>query len=303
MAAAVRLDAELVRRGLARSRQRAADLIAAGRVEVAGTIATKPAQPVTPDATVEVRGDDRTEYVSRAAHKLVGAIDAVDSLEPGAITVTGARCLDAGASTGGFTQVLLERGAAHVVAVDVGHGQMAEVVAADPRVTPLEGVNVRGLTHAETGGPVDLVVADLSFISLTVALPALLGVVGPHADLLVMVKPQFEVGRERLGSSGVVSSPDLREEAVTQVAEAAGRLGASVRGVLPSPLPGPSGNHEYFLWLRPGAPSEAAAPGGDDEARGALSAAVRSAVREDRPALVSTTPVAGQLAADEGRRP
>lgn len=281
----VRLDAELVRRGLARSRQRAADLIAAGRVEVAGAVATKPAQPVSPDADVDVRGDDRTEYVSRAAHKLVGALDAVAELVPGAVVVQGARCLDAGASTGGFTQVLLERGAAHVVAVDVGHGQMADVVAADPRVTSLEGVNVRGLTTGETGGLVGLVVADLSFISLTVALPALLGVAAPDADLLVMVKPQFEVGRERLGSSGVVSSPDLREEAVRQVAQAAERLGAVVRAVLPSPLPGPSGNHEYFLWLRPGAP----ASGGGAETDGTeLWAAVRAAVREDRALLVAS---------------
>ncbi len=283
MPASVRLDAELVRRGLARSRQRAADLIAAGRVEVGGAVATKPAQPVPPDAHVDVRGDDRTEYVSRAAHKLVGALDAVEALAPGAVSVRGARCLDAGASTGGFTQVLLERGAAHVVAVDVGHGQMADVVAGDPRVTALEGVNVRGLTPADTGGPVSLVVADLSFISLTVALPALLGVVADEADLLVMVKPQFEVGRERLGSSGVVSSPELREEAVRQVAHAAERLGAVVLAVLPSPLPGPSGNREYFLWLRPGGVSATPADVGGPE----LAEAVRVAVREDRAAQVT----------------
>ena len=283
MPASVRLDAELVRRGLARSRQRAADLIAAGRVEVAGAVATKPAQPVSPDADVDVRGGDRTEYVSRAAHKLVGALDGLEALAPGAVSLRGARCLDAGASTGGFTQVLLERGAAHVVAVDVGHGQMADVVAADPRVTSLEGVNVRGLTTTETGGTVAVVVADLSFISLTVALPALLGVAQPDADLLVMVKPQFEVGRERLGSSGVVSSPNLREEAVRHVAQAAGRLGAVVRAVLPSPLPGPSGNHEYFLWLRPGAPAaDDGADGGDD-----LRLAVQVAVREGRAVLVA----------------
>ena len=289
MSATVRLDAELVRRGLARSRQRAADLIAAGRVEVGGAVATKASQPVPPGTDVDVRGDDRAEYVSRAAHKLVGALDGVEALAPGAVAVRGARCLDAGASTGGFTQVLLERGAAHVVAVDVGHGQMADVVAADPRVTSLEGVNVRGLTAAETGGPVRLVVADLSFISLTVALPALLGVVESDADLLVMVKPQFEVGRERLGSSGVVSSPELREDAVRQVAEAAARLGATVRAVLPSPLPGPSGNHEYFLWLRPGTAAGAGASGTGGTA---LRDAVGAAVREDRAVLV----------ADEGGR-
>lgn len=282
MAAAARLDAELVRRGLARSRQRAADLIAAGRVEVDGKAARQPAQPVAPESVLEVRGDDRAEYVSRAAHKLVGALDAVDALAPRALTVAGARCLDAGASTGGFTQVLLERGAAHVVAVDVGHDQMAAVVADDPRVTSLEGVNVRGVTTETTDGPVDLVVADLSFISLTVALPALLGVAASDADLLVMVKPQFEVGKSRLPSSGVVSSPALREEAVTGVAAAATRLGAVVHGVLPSPLPGPSGNHEYFLWLRPG--TGATEAGEQDDA--AVREAVRVAVNEDRAVLV-----------------
>jgi len=298
MAGAVRLDAELVRRGLARSRQRAADLIAAGRVEVAGLVAAKPSQPVAPDADIDVRGDDRTEYVSRAAHKLVGALDAVEVLAPGSVPVAGMRCLDAGASAGGFTQVLLERGAAHVVAVDVGHGQMAEDVARDHRVTSLEGVNVRGLTTAETGGPVDLVVADLSFISLTVALPALLGVAASGADLLLMVKPQFEVGRERLGSSGVVSSPELREEAVNQVAEAAGRLGAVVRGVLPSPLPGPSGNHEYFVWLRPGIADAASTDPAEPEA---LRTAVRVAVRDDRPALVGPALVGPALVGEAPR--
>lgn len=283
MPSAVRLDAELVRRGLARSRQRAADLIAAGRVDVAGRVATKASQPVAEDSLVEVRGDDRTEYVSRAAHKLVGALDGVDVLAPGALTVSGARCLDAGASTGGFTQVLLERGAVHVTAVDVGHGQMDGRVAVDPRVTSLEGVNVRGLTLAETDGPVDLVVADLSFISLTVALPALLGVAAPDGDLLLMVKPQFEVGRERLGSSGVVSSQQLREEAVLQVATAAVRLGAAVHAVVPSPLPGPAGNHEYFLWLRPGNGSGAPA---DEDGDARLRAAVARAVREDQPAAI-----------------
>lgn len=280
--AAVRLDAELVRRGLARSRQRAADLIAAGRVAVDGRVARRPAQPVGTHTVLDVRGDDRTEYVSRAAHKLVGALVGVEALAPGAVTVAGRRCLDAGASTGGFTQVLLERGAAHVVAVDVGHDQMADVVRDDPRVTALEGVNVRGLTPESVGGPVDLVVADLSFISLTVALPALLGAATPDADLLVMVKPQFEVGRSRLPSSGVVTSPALREEAVTQVALAASRLGGVVRAVVPSPLPGPSGNHEYFLWLR---------PGGEVADDAAVVAAVREAVGAAR-----------AVAVDEGSR-
>jgi len=183
-------------------------------------------------------------YVSRAAHKLIGALDALESSGP---EVRDASCLDAGASTGGFTQVLLERGARRVLAVDVGHGQIASEVSADPRVTVREGVNVRDLVL--DGKPVDLVVADLSFISLTVVIPPLLAAVRPDGDLLLMVKPQFEVGRRRLGPSGVVSSDALRTEAVLAVARAARERGASVRAVVPSPLPGPAGNREYFLWL------------------------------------------------------
>ena len=298
--ASARLDAELVRRGLARSRRRAADLVAAGRVEVGGAVATKPAQPVSPDVDVAVVGEDRPEYVSRAAHKLVGALDALDELAPATVRVDGVRALDAGASTGGFTQVLLERGAAQVLAVDVGHGQLDPALAADPRVVVREGLNVRALTPADVGLPVDLVVADLSFISLTVALPALLAAVATDGNLLCMVKPQFEVGRERLGSSGVVTSPALRAEAVLQVADAARRLGGVVRGVVPSPLPGPSGNREYFLWLRPASGDEAAAGGHGAGAAGqgldpraAVAAAVAAAVHEDRAALVEPVRVDG----------
>lgn len=296
MPAAVRLDAELVRRGLARSRRRAADLIEAGRVEVAGAVATRPAQPVPPDADVAVTGADRPDYVSRAAHKLVGALDALAALAPDAPSPAGSRCLDAGASTGGFTQVLLERGAARVAAVDVGHGQLDPAIAADPRVDVHEGLNVRALRPEDVGGPVDLVVADLSFISLTVALPALLAATRPGGDLLVLVKPQFEVGRARLGSSGVVRSPELRREAVAAVADAALRLGAACRAVVPSPLPGPSGNREYFLWLvpAPAAGSGGVADGVASEVAAAsevgaaeVGAAVAAAVRDDRAVLVA----------------
>lgn len=283
MRPAARLDAELVRRGLARSRQRAADLIAAGRVEVAGSVASKPAQPVDAGTAVDVVGEDRPDYVSRAAHKLAGALDALSVLAPGAVRVAGARCLDAGAAAGGFTQVLLERGAARVAAVDVGHGQLDPVVAEDPRVDALEGRNVRALEPADVGGPVDLVVADLSFISLTVALPALLRATRADGALVVMVKPQFEVGRERLGSSGVVTSAALRAEAVGQVADAAARLGARVQAVVPSPLPGPAGNREYFLWLEPDA-----VPGDAVGDPAAVAAAVASAVHDERPVLVGT---------------
>lgn len=274
-----RLDSELVRRGLARSRSRAAELVGNGRVRIGDTLAKKPSQQVDPEAPLAVAEDPgEREYVSRAAHKLAGALDAlVRSGFPGP-RVTGARCLDAGASTGGFTQVLLERGASHVEAVDVGHAQIAPEVADDPRVTVREGVNVRELPSDLA--PVDLVVADLSFISLTVVLPALLAATKPTGELLLMVKPQFEVGRARLGASGVVSSADLRTEAVSTVASAAGALGAEVLAVVPSPLPGPAGNKEYFLWLRPGGSADERGSVAGADGRGAVQDAVRRAVHE-----------------------
>ena len=188
-------------------------------------------------------------YVSRGGHKLAGALDAF-GYDP-----TGKRVLDAGASTGGFTDVLLQRGAAHVVAADVGYGQLAWSLQTDARVTVLDRTNVRALEPELVGDPVDLVVADLSFIPLGLVLPALVRCARPEADLLPMVKPQFEVGRERLPSGGVVRDPALRAEAVRQVAEQAGALGLGVQGITASPLPGPSGNVEYFLWLRAGAPA------------------------------------------------
>ena len=241
-----RLDTELVRRGLARSRKQAADLIAAGRVAVDGRPVARGAVQVTDERTVIVQADDEDPgYASRAGHKLAGALDAIGGLD-----VTGRRCLDAGASTGGFTDVLLRRGAAHVVAVDVGHDQIVDDLRADPRVDVREGVNVRSLTAGDIEPAPTLVVADLSFISLTLVLPALVAVAAPDADLLLMVKPQFEVGRERLGSGGVVRVPALWVDAVVAVASAAAALGLGVRDVVRSPLPGPSGNVEFFVWLR-----------------------------------------------------
>lgn len=250
MARRSRLDAELVRRGHARSRAHAAELIDAGRVRVAGNPATKAATQVGADqAIVVVQTDDEPVYVSRGAHKLVGALDAFD------VGVTGRRCLDAGASTGGFTDVLLRRGAAHVIAVDVGYGQLAWSLRSDPRVTVMERQNVRELTPEQVGEPrPDLVVGDLSFISLRLVLAPLLACAAPDADLVLMVKPQFEVGRDRVGSGGVVRDPGLRASAVRDVAAHARTLGLGVRDVTASPLPGPSGNVEYFLWLRSGAP-------------------------------------------------
>ncbi|BBY76973.1 TlyA family rRNA (cytidine-2'-O)-methyltransferase [Mycolicibacterium parafortuitum] len=260
-----RVDAELVRRGLARSRQQAAELINAGRVRVDGMPATKPATAVTVTANLTVEGGDEDSWVSRGAHKLIGALDAFG------VDVAGRRCLDAGASTGGFTQVLLHRGAREVVAVDVGYGQLAWPVRTDPRVTVMERTNVRDLTADAIGGPVDLVVADLSFISLATVLPALTACSSPGADIVPMVKPQFEVGKDRVGTGGVVSDPLLRADAVLSVARRAAELNWHAVAVTASPLPGPAGNVEYFLRLRADAEPMPA---------DALDAAVRQAVEE-----------------------
>ncbi|MDQ1732475.1 MAG: rRNA (cytidine1920-2-O)/16S rRNA (cytidine1409-2-O)-methyltransferase [Pseudonocardiales bacterium] len=240
----LRLDAELVRRQLARSREQAVELIDAGRVQVRGTTALKPATGVDPDTPIRVVADvTDPQYASRGAHKLLGALDAFDGL-----SVDGRRCLDAGASTGGFTDVLLRRGAREVVAVDVGYGQLAWALQSDPRVLVHDRTNVRSLIPESIGGPAELTVADLSFISLALVLPALTACTTD--DLLPMVKPQFEVGRSRLGSGGVVRDSALRAETVLSVAREAHKLGWGTAGVARSPLPGPSGNVEFFLWLR-----------------------------------------------------
>jgi 23S rRNA (cytidine1920-2'-O)/16S rRNA (cytidine1409-2'-O)-methyltransferase len=239
-----RVDAELVRRGLARSRQQAAELIGAGRVTIDGMPAAKPATAVAVSAALTVEGDDERTWVSRGAHKLIGALDAFD------LSVANRRCLDAGASTGGFTEVLLDRGAREVVAVDVGYGQLAWSLRNDPRVIVLERTNVRELTAEAVGGPVDLVVADLSFISLATVLPALTSCASDNADIVPMVKPQFEVGKDRVGAGGVIYDPQSRADAVLAVARRAAELQWQSVGVVASPLPGPSGNVEYFLHLR-----------------------------------------------------
>jgi 23S rRNA (cytidine1920-2'-O)/16S rRNA (cytidine1409-2'-O)-methyltransferase len=251
MARRTRLDAELVRRGLARSREQAAALVTAGRVQVRGVVARKVAALVDPADAVRVTGaDPATEYVSRGGHKLAGALR---DFGPRGLRVAGRRCLDAGASTGGFTDVLLRSGAAQVVAVDVGYGQLAWSLRNDPRVVVFERTNVRGLTPETIGGPVEVTVADLSFISLRLVLPALAACTLAEGDLALMVKPQFEVGRERVGAGGVVRDPAVRAAAVLDVAEAAAGLGLGLAGVTASPLPGPSGNVEFFVWLRRGA--------------------------------------------------
>ncbi|NMI00154.1 TlyA family rRNA (cytidine-2'-O)-methyltransferase [Pseudonocardia acidicola] len=243
MVTRARLDAELVRRGLARSRQQAAELIEQGRVLVRGVPAGKPATQIDRDTPVVVKQTDEPEWASRGAKKLIGALDAFD------VGVQGARCLDAGASTGGFTDVLLSRGAAEVVAVDVGYGQLIWRLRSDERVRVHDRTNVRSLTPEAIEGLAAVTVADLSFISLRTVLPALAACTASGGILLPMVKPQFEVGRERLGAGGVVRDPQLRLSALTGVAAAARELGLTVRGAVASPLPGPSGNVEYFLLL------------------------------------------------------
>ena len=242
-----RLDAELVRRELARSREQAADLIESRSVLVNGIPATKPATQVDAQTSIVLSGK-RDDFVSRGGHKLAGALDVFTE-----VAIEGKVCLDAGASTGGFTDVLLRRGARKVIAVDVGYGQLAWELRSNEKVVILDRTNIRHLTGEMVGDDVDIVVADLSFISLSLVLPALAAVSKQSADFLLMVKPQFEVGRERLGAGGVVRDPALRRSAVLDVAQSAYDVGLGTMGIAASPLPGPAGNVEYFLWLRRGA--------------------------------------------------
>ncbi|CAM3065997.1 MULTISPECIES: TlyA family RNA methyltransferase [Corynebacterium] len=241
-----RLDAELVRRKIARSREQAQTWIKEGKVIVGGFPATKPATVVEPDASIKVDVAEEDEWASRGAHKLLSALEAFG---PQGLDVAGKVALDAGASTGGFTDVLLKRGAREVIAVDVGYGQLIWRLQNDPRVRVLDRTNIRNLTLEQIGQPAELMVGDLSFISLKLVLPAIAACLAPGADLLPMVKPQFEVGKDRLGHGGVVRSNELRAEVTADVAAYAQSLGLSVKGVTASGLPGPSGNVEYFLWL------------------------------------------------------
>jgi 23S rRNA (cytidine1920-2'-O)/16S rRNA (cytidine1409-2'-O)-methyltransferase len=252
-----RLDQHLVALGLTESREQARRLIMAGEVRVDGQLADKPATLVAPEAQIEIK--QRPRFVSRGGEKLDAA------LEQFGLTPSGRVCADLGASTGGFTDVLLRAGASHVVAVDVGYGQLAWGLRTDERVTVLDRVNVRQLRPEQVAPAPDLVTADLSFISLELVLPALVACARPDADFLLLVKPQFEVGRDRVGAGGVVRDPQLRRDAVARVAQAARAHELGAAGVTASPLPGPSGNVEYFLWLRRGAP-----PLSDDALRHAI---------------------------------
>ncbi|WP_291378570.1 TlyA family RNA methyltransferase [Demequina sp.] len=241
----MRLDRAVYARALARSRSHAQELITQGLVLVDGEPETKPSRIVPDNVAIDVVGAT-DHYVSRAAHKLIGALDAFCPL---GLEVRGRHALDVGASTGGFTQVLLERGVGRVTAVDVGHGQIAPVIADDARVEAVEGLNVRDMETGSPGTGAGLVVADLSFISLTMVIAPLRAVAADHADFVLMVKPQFEVGKRGLDKHGVVVSDELRAQAVAAVCESAQQEGLAVRALERSPLPGPSGNVEFFVWV------------------------------------------------------
>lgn len=239
-----RLDAEMVRRGLAPSRTQAAELISGGHVTVGGQTAQKPATQVELASAIVVTKSAPQRYASRGAHKLLGALEAYPDF-----AVADRVCLDAGASTGGFTDVLLRRDAKQVFAVDVGYGQLVWALQNDERVVVMDRTNVRHLTSANLPTAPEVIVSDVSFISLTLLIPALAQIAAAEADWLLMVKPQFEVGKERIGAGGVVRSPDLRAESVIKVATCAQAHQLHVLGAAASPLPGPAGNVEYFLRL------------------------------------------------------
>jgi len=264
-----RLDAELVRRGLSASRQRALEAIDAGHVLVGGLPARSAARRVTADEPITIRGDG-PRFVSRGGEKLAVALDYFD------LDVTGRRVLDAGASTGGFTDCLLQRGAGHVVAVDVGRGQLAWSLRTDPRVTVLERTNVRQLTPEHLGGPAELCVADLSFISLSLCAPALARCTTGDADLVLLVKPQFEAGRAQVGKGGVVRDPSVHRAVLHRVRNDMARAGVRAVAATPSPLRGADGNIEFFFHCR----KDGAAPVGDD----ALDAVVMAAHADARTA-------------------
>jgi 23S rRNA (cytidine1920-2'-O)/16S rRNA (cytidine1409-2'-O)-methyltransferase len=240
-----RLDVELVRRGLVESRARAADAIAAGRVLVGGAPADRPARLVAAEESIALVGPP-ARFVSRGGEKLDAALAAFGT------QVMGRRALDVGASTGGFTDCLLQRGAAHVYAVDVGRGQLAWALRTDERVTLLESTNVRGIDAAQLGGPVPLAVVDVSFISLLTVGPALVEVTTPDADLVLLAKPQFEAGRAAVGKGGVVRDPDVHAEVLRRLAVGLREQGLPVVDAIASPLLGADGNREFLLQVRRG---------------------------------------------------
>jgi 23S rRNA (cytidine1920-2'-O)/16S rRNA (cytidine1409-2'-O)-methyltransferase len=233
---------------MATSRTQAQRLVEEGMILVAGVAATKPATMVDATTPLLIRENGATSYASRGGHKLAGALERLD------VDVTGRFCLDAGAAHGGFTDVLLRRGAARVVAVDVAYGQLDWRLRADDRVVVLERTNVRFLDPADVPPPpAEIIVADLSFISLTLVLPALYAVMDPAGEMILLVKPQFEAGKHAVGKGGVVRDPEVWSTAIHRVVAAAAELGLGLRDACVSPLPGPSGNIEFFVHLRAGA--------------------------------------------------
>ncbi|HLW72002.1 MAG TPA: TlyA family RNA methyltransferase [Candidatus Binataceae bacterium] len=237
-----RLDLEMTRRGLAESREAAQRLIMAGRVRVNSRPSAKPDLKVDDSVPIElVRG--AREYASRGAYKLLAA------LERFATPVVGRCALDVGASTGGFTDVLLRRGAAHVIALDVGYGQLAEHLRTDPRVTVMDRTNIRGVRPADLPWPPELIVIDTSFISLRLVLPAVVGLLAHPGEILALVKPQFEVGRGKVGKGGLVRDPALREAALRDIVNAAAALGLEFGGSIDSPITGATGNREILTYF------------------------------------------------------
>ncbi|MDF7663738.1 TlyA family RNA methyltransferase [Bifidobacterium sp. ESL0763] len=239
-----RLDALIAARSLAHSRSQAQRLIRAGHVRVDGRTVLKPSTQVEAAARIDVdRGDD---YVSRGAYKLKGAFERFAGM--GLAGPQGLRCLDIGASTGGFCDVLLRGGAASVIALDVGHGQLDPRIAADPRIIEMSGVNIRDVTVDDLPFRPQLVVSDVSFISLTFVIPVIAQLAVPHAAVVLLVKPQFEVGRGHLGKNGIVDSESERRQALSRVVSCAAEHGLDVRATGPSPIAGTHGNIEYLLY-------------------------------------------------------
>lgn len=239
-----RLDTELVRRGMLTSRSRAVALIERGEVMVSGVIALKASRLVAPNEPIELRNPP--QFVSRGGEKLAGALDVFD------VGVEGLRCLDAGSSTGGFVDCLLQRGARDVVAVDVGRGQLDVSLREDARVTVLEGVNARHLTLEDVGEPVDVVTADLSFISLAAVAPALRAIAAGGAAGVLLVKPQFEAGPERVGRGGIVRDPDVHRDVLRNSVEALAEAGWGAAALVASPIRGAGGNLEFFVHAHAG---------------------------------------------------
>lgn len=260
---AERADVHLVATGRARSRSQAQRWIREGRVQAGALPVLRPAQPVPPDAELTVRLEDQ-DPVGRGAHKLRAALQ---TWTGHGLTVAGRRCLDVGASTGGFTQVLLGAGASHVSALDVGHGQLVAELAEDPRVVDLPGTNIRTVRPGDLGEPFDLVVVDVSFISLRQVLPVVAGLLAPGGDVVALVKPQFEAGRQAVGRGGIVRDPATRERVLHEVLDVALRHGLSASGLRRSPVTGTHGNQEYLVWLRPGLPGRMEPSGGQVRAQ------------------------------------